>query len=83
MRIAPFVFHFVEFDPQWNENGLLDKAMSLLSTWVEAQNVPGLRMKVYKEENRTPLMFVEVDATKSDAATVLLYGAYDDFNTEM
>jgi hypothetical protein len=45
------------------------------STRVEAQNVAGLSLQVYREGGRTPLIFIEVDATAASAQTVLLYGA--------
>jgi hypothetical protein len=63
------------FDPQWRENGLIDQAMKVLTDWVEAQSVKGMRMQLYREGDRTPLLFIEVDPTSASLPTVLLYGA--------
>lgn len=65
------------FDPEWAQNGLLDKAMDLLRDWVASRNVPGLKMEIVRLPGLTPLMFLEVEATGGCEETVLLYGHMD------
>jgi acetylornithine deacetylase/succinyl-diaminopimelate desuccinylase-like protein len=48
-----------------------------MTEWVESQKVPGLTMEMKQLEGRTPLIFMEVEATEPDAGTVLLYGHMD------
>lgn len=63
------------FDPEWQSNGHLDRAVELVRGWVEAQNVAGAQIEVLKAEGRTPLLVVEVPGTID--RTVLLYGHLD------
>jgi acetylornithine deacetylase/succinyl-diaminopimelate desuccinylase-like protein len=66
------------FDPQWATNGHLDKVVALFTNWIKQQNIEGLTHEVVKLGQRTPVIFVEVQATKKqNAATVLLYGHMD------
>lgn len=51
--------------------------MKVLTDWVEAQKVSGLHMKVHREGDRTPLLFIEVEPTTANLPTVLLYGHMD------
>lgn len=67
-----------QFDSEYLTNGHVQKAMSILTKWVEAQNVPGLKMEVLEPANRTPLIFITVDATDDKVSeTVLMYGHMD------
>lgn len=82
--VVPTLWKYIEipnlspqFDKEWAANGLLDKAMALLVSWVEAQKVPGLTLQVYRESGRTPLAFIEVQGTAPSAPSVLLYGHMD------
>jgi acetylornithine deacetylase/succinyl-diaminopimelate desuccinylase-like protein len=63
------------FDPDWKQNGYMHKAINLAKSWVEQQNVAGLKVEVKEIEGRTPLMFIEVDGNND--STVLMYGHLD------
>jgi acetylornithine deacetylase/succinyl-diaminopimelate desuccinylase-like protein len=63
------------FDADWRSNGAMDRAVELIATWIDAQKLAGARLEVVRSENRTPLLFVEVDGDSND--TVLLYGHLD------
>ncbi len=63
------------FDPDWEKNGYMQKAVDLAADWVGRQKVPGLRLEVKKLEGRTPLIFIEIDGDAS--STVLMYGHLD------
>ncbi len=66
------------FDANWSQNGHIETVMRNAAKWVEAQKVDGLRLEIVRIEGRTPVLFFEIDATRSDAAdTVLLYGHLD------
>lgn len=67
-----------DYDKEIHTNGYQEKAYKLLIDWVNKQNVKGIKVEVLHDENRTPLIFCEVDATtesKSDD-TVLFYGHF-------
>lgn len=80
--IVPTLQHYIRipnqsplFDPDWKKNGHMDRAVALAKAWVEAQQIPGLRIETYELEGRTPLIFIEVDG--DDSSTVLMYGHLD------
>jgi acetylornithine deacetylase/succinyl-diaminopimelate desuccinylase-like protein len=64
------------FDFEWNTNGKLDKAGEFLLNWVLKQSIKGLKGEIIKDEDKTPLIFIEVDANGSDK-NYLLYGHFD------
>ena len=63
------------FDPDWRRNGHMHKAVALARAWVEAQGVRGLKLEVVEVEDRTPVIFMEIDGDES--STVLMYGHLD------
>jgi acetylornithine deacetylase/succinyl-diaminopimelate desuccinylase-like protein len=72
------------FDPDWATNGYLDQAVNLAKSWVEKQNVAGLKLEVIRVKDgngkdRTPVIFFDIPATGglSNDRTVLLYGHLD------
>lgn len=70
------------FDAAWETNGLIEQAVGLIVQWIESQQLAGSRLEVLREAGRTPLIFLEVDASAngSDASrgrTVLMYGHCD------
>jgi acetylornithine deacetylase/succinyl-diaminopimelate desuccinylase-like protein len=81
-EIVPTISKYIEipnqsplFDPDWKKNGHMDRAVALVRSWVEKQNIPGSRLQVLEAEGRTPLLFMEVDGDSSE--TILLYGHLD------
>ena len=70
------------FDPQWVEHGYMDDAVKLMETWARAKLValPGSTLEVVRLQGRTPLIFIDVPASGSEAKAddcVLLYGHLD------
>ncbi|HEX3107939.1 MAG TPA: M20/M25/M40 family metallo-hydrolase, partial [Thermoanaerobaculia bacterium] len=63
------------FDPEWRRNGYMHQAVALARSWVEQQNVRGLKLEVKETEGRTPLIFMEIDG--DEKSTVLMYGHLD------
>ena len=63
------------FDADWQANGYMDAATELLADWARKQPVKGMKVDVVRLDDRTPLIFIEVDGQGSDC--VLLYGHLD------
>jgi acetylornithine deacetylase/succinyl-diaminopimelate desuccinylase-like protein len=84
-RIVPALTDYIAipakspmFDADWAAHGHIERVIRDAATWVEARKLPGLTLEVVRLEGRTPVIFFEVAATKSDATdTVLLYGHLD------
>jgi acetylornithine deacetylase/succinyl-diaminopimelate desuccinylase-like protein len=63
------------FDPEWRKNGHMHRAVDLARRWVEEQKIPGLTIEVLEIEERTPLIYMEIEGDSS--STVLMYGHLD------
>jgi acetylornithine deacetylase/succinyl-diaminopimelate desuccinylase-like protein len=63
------------YDPQWQENGHMDRAVSLIERWCLAQPIPGMTFETVRLEGRTPLLFLDIPG--DSAGCVLLYGHLD------
>ena len=66
------------FDADWAQHGYIDTVLRNAAAWVEAQKVEGLKLEIVRLEERTPVLFFEIPATKADSTqTVLMYGHLD------
>ena len=66
------------YDADWQAHGLLDRVTRDAAAWVESRKVAGLKLELLRLEGRTPLIFFDVPATRTDAAqTVVFYGHLD------
>jgi acetylornithine deacetylase/succinyl-diaminopimelate desuccinylase-like protein len=63
------------FDPEWQKNGHMGRAVDLARAWVEKQGIPQSRLEVLQPDGRTPLLLLEVEGSGSE--TILLYGHLD------
>jgi acetylornithine deacetylase/succinyl-diaminopimelate desuccinylase-like protein len=63
------------FDPQWERNGHMEKAVQLMAEWCRAQKIPGARTEVRHVPGRTPLLLVDVPGELPGCT--LLYGHLD------
>jgi acetylornithine deacetylase/succinyl-diaminopimelate desuccinylase-like protein len=63
------------FDPDWEKNGHMRRAMDLIVTWCREHQLDGMQMEVAQLPGRTPLLFIEVPGQIDD--TILLYGHMD------
>jgi acetylornithine deacetylase/succinyl-diaminopimelate desuccinylase-like protein len=63
------------FDPDWKKNGHMDRAVALARKWVESQQIRGLTLEVHEIDDRTPLIFMEIEGDAT--STVLMYGHLD------
>ena len=48
------------FDPQWQEHGHMEKAVTLMADWCRAQPLPGARVEVRRLPGITPLLLVDI-----------------------
>ena len=68
------------FDSDWEANGYMAKAVTLIESWCRAQQIEGLTVEVMQLEGRTPVIYMEVPATPGAGGledSVLLYGHLD------
>ena len=63
------------FDPQWEINGHIERAIRLAEAWVGKQPVRGLTFEIVRLPGRTPLLYFDVAGTGN--RSVLLYGHLD------
>jgi acetylornithine deacetylase/succinyl-diaminopimelate desuccinylase-like protein len=63
------------FDPKWEENGYMDKAVNLIANWCKAQSVKNMRLEIVRLPGRTPVILMDIAGDSSD--TILLYGHLD------
>ena len=69
-NLSPF------YDTEWNTNGKLEKAAQFCLDWVLKQEVAGLKGEIIKDEDKSPLIFIEIDARGSEK-NFLIYGHFD------
>ena len=64
------------FDPDWAENGHMDRAAALLEAWCREQALEDMRIETLRLPGRTPLLFVEATG-RDDVPATLIYGHMD------
>ncbi len=65
------------FAPDWQTQGHMEAAVTLLANWCQQAPVAGLRVEIARLPGRTPLLLCEIAATLGCQARTLLYGHYD------
>ena len=65
------------FDPEWETNGLQQKACHFCMDWAKKQDVKGLTLELIEEKGRTPVVLGIIEAPTKDKPTVLMYGHID------
>ncbi len=63
------------FDVDWQSHGYMEEAVEQFCTWLQQKKINNLTHQVVRLENRTPLIYIEIDGQIND--TVLLYGHLD------
>lgn len=64
------------FDPQWDANGHMERAVQLMAGWCRAQGIDGATVDIMRLAGRTPLLFIDIPGEIDDDC-VLLYGHLD------
>jgi len=87
-QIVPALDHYIGvpakspmFDADWAAHGHIDRVVRDAAAWVEGRKVAGLKLELIRLEGRTPLIYFEVPATRTDVTTnkdtVVFYGHLD------
>jgi acetylornithine deacetylase/succinyl-diaminopimelate desuccinylase-like protein len=63
------------FDPEWEQHGHMERAVTLLEKWCRNQPIAGMTTEILRLPGRTPLLFIDIAGASSEV--VLLYGHYD------
>ncbi len=63
------------FDPRWEANGHMERAVGLIADWCRAQPLPGMRVEVHRLPGLTPVLLIDIPGERPDC--VLLYGHLD------
>ena len=63
------------FDPDWVDHGHMEEALQLALKWVEAHEIPGMKLEVGRLPGRTPLILIEVPGDVDK--TIVMYGHLD------
>jgi acetylornithine deacetylase/succinyl-diaminopimelate desuccinylase-like protein len=63
------------FDPDWEKNGHMQKAVDHIAGWCRKREIEGLQLEVVQLPGRTPVIFMEIPGESDD--TVLMYGHLD------
>lgn len=64
-----------EFDPAWEANGHMQKAVDMLAAWAQTRPIQNMKVEVVSLPNLTPTIFIEIEGEKE--GTLLMYGHYD------
>ncbi|MDH3641002.1 MAG: peptidase M20, partial [Gammaproteobacteria bacterium] len=48
------------FDPDWEANGHMDKAVRMLEAWCKTQPVDDMTVEIVRIEGRTPVLFLDI-----------------------
>ena len=63
------------FDPNWKENGHMEKVLNLAMHWVKFHAEEDWNIHVFQSENRTPLILLEIPG--NTPGNILMYGHLD------
>jgi acetylornithine deacetylase/succinyl-diaminopimelate desuccinylase-like protein len=63
------------FDPDWEENGHMERAVTLIAEWCRKRPIEGMTMEIHRIPGRTPVILLDCPGESDD--TVLLYGHLD------
>jgi acetylornithine deacetylase/succinyl-diaminopimelate desuccinylase-like protein len=65
------------FDEEWRAHGHIEAVVGLAERWCRRYTLPGMKLEVMRLPGRTPLLLVEIPATRPDLETVIVYGHLD------
>jgi acetylornithine deacetylase/succinyl-diaminopimelate desuccinylase-like protein len=70
------------FDPDWEANGYLMKALELAAEWCRGQKLENADIRIVSSPGKSPVLLVEVGATgtegtNGEATNILFYGHLD------
>ena len=83
--VVPALMNFIRipngspsYDKDWQTNGFQEQAALYIKEWVESQNLQNTYVHILQEKNRTPFIYIEIEASKKDdSRSILMYGHFD------
>ena len=60
------------FDANWQENGHMERAVTLIEGWCRKREIPGLTVEVVRLPGRTPVIYMEVPGQTDETAESML-----------
>lgn len=63
------------FDPDWQVHGHMQRAVALVTDWVQQQHLAGGMLTVLQDDDRTPVLVLDFPGSIPD--TILMYGHLD------
>ena len=48
------------FDPDWEKNGHMERAVQMLESWCKTQPIKDMTMEIVRIDGRTPLLFIDI-----------------------
>ena len=63
------------FDPDWEENGHMEEAVTLMADWCRAQPIADMKVEIHRLPGRTPVLLIDIPGELPGC--VLLYGHMD------
>ena len=63
------------FDPDWQENGHMEAAVTLMADWCRTQPIAGMTVGIHRLPGRTPVLLIDIPGELPGG--VLLYGHMD------
>ena len=66
-----------DYDEEYHTNGLIQQACTTTKAWIESLGLKGLKTTLYAEQNKEPLLYIEIEGTSPELGSVLAYGHLD------
>ncbi len=81
-HIIPTLFDYIKipnkspsFDPNWKENGHMDRVLNLATEWTNTHLPEGAKLIIKESEGRTPIILIDIPGNRN--GNVLMYGHLD------
>ena len=85
INILPNLMNFIRipnlspaYDPNWKTNGLLLKAANLIISYAKSLNIKNAEINLLQDKGYTPLVFIDIPASRKDDNRTILFYAHND-----
>jgi acetylornithine deacetylase/succinyl-diaminopimelate desuccinylase-like protein len=65
------------YDKDWETNGLMEQAQDIILSYVRGLGIAGFSSEILKEPGKPWLFYGEIQATRPELGTILIYGHMD------
>lgn len=66
-----------DYDENWQTNGRLEQAAQHVIDWALKQNIKGMKVKLLKDEGKTPMVYMDIEGTNGGKHPILMYAHLD------